>query len=181
MTTVPAEAALPLPEELRPWIDGARLLSFDDEPSGTFTHVPEAATKVVVRVERNGRRDALVVGPRTRASYRTGKRLAACVQLRLAPGTARLLLGVPAVELVGRALPLGDLPAATARHLAGSLWEMEPEQIVAHLADVLPHRLTAGSRTERLLSTRPHTHHALDDAIEQAELLARLMAWPGPA
>lgn len=30
-----------------------------------------------------------------------------------------------------------------------------------------------------LLSRRPHTHHALDDAIEQAELLANLMAWDG--
>jgi hypothetical protein len=30
-----------------------------------------------------------------------------------------------------------------------------------------------------LLSTRPHTHHALDDAIEQAELCANLMTWTG--
>lgn len=30
-----------------------------------------------------------------------------------------------------------------------------------------------------LLSKRRHTHHALDDAIEQAELFANLMAWPG--
>lgn len=30
-----------------------------------------------------------------------------------------------------------------------------------------------------LLSKRRHTHHALDDAIEQAELLANLMGWPG--
>ena len=28
-----------------------------------------------------------------------------------------------------------------------------------------------------LLSHRPHTHHALDDAIEQAELFANLMRW----
>ncbi|RPE39265.1 exonuclease [Streptomyces sp. Ag109_O5-1] len=32
----------------------------------------------------------------------------------------------------------------------------------------------------RLLSARRHTHHALDDAIEQADLLVSLMAWPGP-
>ncbi|WP_406006016.1 exonuclease [Streptomyces sp. NBC_00637] len=31
-----------------------------------------------------------------------------------------------------------------------------------------------------LLPRRPHTHHARDDAVEQAELLANLMAWPGP-
>lgn len=30
-----------------------------------------------------------------------------------------------------------------------------------------------------LLPGRRHTHHALDDAIEQAELFSNLMAWPG--
>ena len=30
-----------------------------------------------------------------------------------------------------------------------------------------------------LRSNRPHTHNALDDAIEQAELFANLMTWPG--
>jgi hypothetical protein len=28
-----------------------------------------------------------------------------------------------------------------------------------------------------LLSRRPHTHNALDDAIEQADLFQNLMAW----
>ena len=37
-----------------------------------------------------------------------------------------------------------------------------------------------GTMPRHLLSRRPHTHHALDDAVEQAELLANLMAWPGP-
>ncbi|WP_327255916.1 3'-5' exonuclease [Streptomyces sp. NBC_01244] len=31
-----------------------------------------------------------------------------------------------------------------------------------------------------LLSRRPHTHHALDDAVEQAELMSNLMAWEPP-
>ncbi|MGW1780035.1 3'-5' exonuclease [Streptomyces sp. NPDC002143] len=31
-----------------------------------------------------------------------------------------------------------------------------------------------------LLPSRPHTHHALDDAVEQAELFANLMTWHGP-
>lgn len=29
-------------------------------------------------------------------------------------------------------------------------------------------------------SRRRHTHHAWDDAVEQAELFGDLMAWPGP-
>ncbi|KUN89820.1 exonuclease [Streptomyces bungoensis] len=45
----------------------------------------------------------------------------------------------------------------------------------------LPLRAVAkGSMPGHLLSRRRHTHHALDDAVEQAELLANLMAWPGP-
>ncbi|MET7378763.1 3'-5' exoribonuclease [Streptomyces sp. NPDC005526] len=45
----------------------------------------------------------------------------------------------------------------------------------------LPLRAVAkGTMPRHLLSRRRHTHHALDDAVEQAELLANLMAWPGP-
>ncbi|MFF7452356.1 MULTISPECIES: exonuclease [unclassified Streptomyces] len=46
----------------------------------------------------------------------------------------------------------------------------------------LPLRAVAKRTMPRaLLSGRRHTHHALDDAVEQAELFARLMAWPGVA
>ncbi|MFJ5632276.1 exonuclease [Streptomyces goshikiensis] len=34
-----------------------------------------------------------------------------------------------------------------------------------------------GAMPRGLLSDRPHTHHALDDAIEQAELMSNLMLW----
>ncbi|MFE3787052.1 3'-5' exonuclease [Streptomyces goshikiensis] len=34
-----------------------------------------------------------------------------------------------------------------------------------------------GAMPHGLLSDRPHTHHALDDAIEQAELMSNLMLW----
>lgn len=44
----------------------------------------------------------------------------------------------------------------------------------------LPLRAVAkGMMPRELLSRRRHTHHALDDAIEQAELFSNLMAWPG--
>ncbi|MDG6110218.1 exonuclease [Dactylosporangium aurantiacum] len=37
-----------------------------------------------------------------------------------------------------------------------------------------------GRMPAHLLSKRRHTHHALDDAVEQAELFANLMTWRGP-
>jgi hypothetical protein len=47
----------------------------------------------------------------------------------------------------------------------------------------LPLRAVAkGTMPRELLSRRRHTHHALDDAIEQAELFGNLMAWdPTPS
>ncbi|MGW3727001.1 3'-5' exonuclease [Streptomyces sp. NPDC000851] len=45
----------------------------------------------------------------------------------------------------------------------------------------LPLRAVAkGTMPRELLSRRRHTHHALDDAVEQAELFANLMKWRGP-
>jgi hypothetical protein len=37
-----------------------------------------------------------------------------------------------------------------------------------------------GRMPRELLSDRPHTHHALDDAVEQADLAANLLRWEGP-
>lgn len=38
-----------------------------------------------------------------------------------------------------------------------------------------------GRMPRELLSRRRHTHHALDDAVEQAELMSNLMLWTPPA
>jgi AraC-like DNA-binding protein len=62
-----------------------------------------------------------VVGPRTRGSYNPGKALPVCVRVRLRPGRARAVLGVPVRELVDRAVSLGDLWGPAGRRLASSL------------------------------------------------------------
>jgi hypothetical protein len=41
-------------------------------------------------------------------------------------------------------------------------------------------RSVKGRMPRHLLSRRPHTHNALDDAVEQAELCQNLMGWAGP-
>lgn len=40
-------------------------------------------------------------------------------------------------------------------------------------------RSTKSQMPAELLPQRPHTHNALDDAVEQAELFQNLVAWPG--
>ncbi len=153
MTDAVSRQILTTPEVLRPWVADIGSVSVAAEPAEPYIHLPDATTKVVFRVGEDGRRSTLVIGPRTRASYHRGKRFASCLELRLTPGTARPLLGVPAVELVGRMVPLDELPAATARRLARELRDVAPEQVVRHLARALPDRLSAAadrSRTDLL-------------------------------
>ncbi|MCX5268279.1 AraC family transcriptional regulator [Streptomyces sp. NBC_00199] len=151
MTNALAEPPLPVPFALRAWIAGIGDVAVDRAPEDAYTHVPDTATKVVVRVAQNGRHDTLVVGPRTRATYHADpdERLVSCTQLRLAPGAVGPLLGVPAGDLVGRAVPAADLPGPAARRLARELAAGEPQEITARLADLLPPPVD-GSR-ERLL------------------------------
>ncbi|MFF3613121.1 helix-turn-helix domain-containing protein [Streptomyces sp. NPDC002580] len=131
------EEPLTVPDALRPWFAGVGFASVDEDRGGPFTHVPDAATKLVFRVDGSDGPEVLVVGPRTRASYHAAKRPASCVELRLGPGATRPLLGVPAVDLVGRIARLGDFPSATARLLAKEVVRPERGQVVPRLADAL--------------------------------------------
>ncbi|MER6134947.1 helix-turn-helix domain-containing protein [Streptomyces sp. NPDC001815] len=157
MTNAPAARTLPTPDALRPWITGVDtgidtgtgIATSGGEVPEPFTHVPDATTKLVLRIEEGGRRDTLVVGPRTRATYHASKRLASCVRVELGPGTARPLLGVAAGDLVGRVVRLGDLPGTPARQLARELRWLEGEDAVTHLAEVLPERLSGASGRSR--------------------------------
>ncbi|WP_329335797.1 AraC family transcriptional regulator [Streptomyces sp. NBC_01352] len=179
MTNALADRALTVPDALRPWITGIESVGAGEELPASFAHVPDAATKLVVRVEAGGRRDALVVGPRTRASYyaEADRRVASCVQVSLGPGVVRPLLGTPAVDLVGRAVPLGALPTGAARQLSRKLVELAPEEMLAYLTELLPDPLAADRSRARLLraavdalSTRP------DHAPAQVKDVARELA-----
>lgn len=67
-------------------------------------------------------------------------------------------------------------PFGHSRHL-------DIKTLYAAKAGALVTRSTKGQMPTGLLSERPHTHNALDDAVEQAELFQNLMAWdgkPGP-
>ena len=180
MTNNVAERSLPAPDALRPWIAGIDIGAVDGASRETFTHVPDTETKLVVRIEKNGHRETLVVGPRTRASYHASKRVASCVQVRLGPGTARPLLGVPAVELVGRVVRLGDLPDDSARQLADELRWLEPEDTVGRLVEVLSARLPAGgadrSRGELLRAAVEALSTDAGHVASQVRELARLLA-----
>ncbi|WP_328335614.1 AraC family transcriptional regulator [Streptomyces sp. NBC_00455] len=112
---------LPTPA-LRPWIADVTLIRPDS--ALPLVHLPDAATALVYR--RTGARegDLRVVGPRSRASCHPGKELPMCVRVRLHPGAARPVFGVPVSELRDRAVPLSDLWGDRATRLAHRLNEL---------------------------------------------------------
>ncbi|MGV9662095.1 helix-turn-helix domain-containing protein [Nocardia niigatensis] len=141
------EHRLSPPESLRPWITEIAHIPTVRPEAMAFTHVPQAVTTIVLRTEESGRRDALVVGPRTRASYANPSKPAGCTRIRLAPGASQPLLGLPAADLTNRVALLADLPGAAA-DLAGALAELAPEDILPFLESELPQRLSE-DRTRR--------------------------------
>ena len=56
---------------------------------------------------------------------------------------------------------------------------LDMKTLYAARAGALVRDSVKGKMPRRLLPDRRHTHHALDDAVEQAELLQNLMMWDG--
>ncbi|WP_251095471.1 helix-turn-helix domain-containing protein [Streptomyces sp. Caat 7-52] len=174
-----AAAEQTTPESLRPWITGVRTSPCAEPAEDAFVRLPDASTKVVLRVTADGHRDVLALGPRVRASYHDGNATASCVELRLAPGAARPLLGVPVAELVGRAVPLDALPGSAARRLASGLRWLDTDEVVPYLSETLPELLPAtaeSSRTALLLAGVEALSVRGDRAPAQVRDVARELA-----
>jgi AraC-like DNA-binding protein len=87
----------------------ADVVALDPDDRRTWVHEPDGATSLVFRTTAGGDRDLQVVGPRTRGTYVASKKMATCVKMRIRPGGAEALLGVPASDLVDRVVPLTEL------------------------------------------------------------------------
>jgi AraC-like DNA-binding protein len=110
----------------------------------SLVHVPDPATALVFRTTVARHSDLMVVGPRTRASYYGGKDFPLCLRIRLRPGAARPLLGVPLRELVDRVVPLADLweDSTGLPYRLASLGP-DPRLVLRHLEAALLARIAA--------------------------------------
>jgi AraC-like DNA-binding protein len=140
-----AEVPMAVPGTLRRWISDITVLTAS--PPGQrppLVHVPDAATSLVVRAAPGQRGDLIVAGPRTHASYYPGKDFPLCLKVRLRPGAARLLLRIPASQLVDQVVSfaeIGDTSDPQPSDLAGTA--ADPQLILKHLEKVLLTRITA--------------------------------------
>ncbi|MYW66693.1 helix-turn-helix domain-containing protein [Streptomyces sp. SID8379] len=140
------------PEALRPWVTDIGITTHTPGATASVAHVPDAAVRLVLRTLPDGGSDVLAIGPRTRASYHTGKRLPLCLDLRIKPGAARSLLGTSARELVGHAVPLAELPGPETARLARQLLliggELSQGEVITAVAELLPSAFTPRDSAE---------------------------------
>jgi AraC-like DNA-binding protein len=71
--------------------------------------LPNGRTSLVVRVAADGRGDAYVIGPRTRAKFKRATGFARATAIQFKPGWSSSLFGVPADELTDQLITLEEL------------------------------------------------------------------------
>ncbi|MBP2702244.1 AraC family transcriptional regulator [Microbispora sp. RL4-1S] len=143
------DAVIPMPA-LRPWVADVTLMRPDS--ALPLVRLPDAATALVYRRTGTRNGDLRVVGPRSRASYHPGKELRMCIRVRLRPGAARPVFGIPVSELRDQAVPLTDLWGDRAARLEHRLGELtRPDRILHGIEDVLLESLRDGADARDLL------------------------------
>lgn len=150
---------LAVPARLRQWISDVTVLTAGGGDRQHLVHLPDADTSLVFRATPARGSDLMVVGPRTRASYYVGKEVPLCLRIRLRPGAARPLFGVPVSDLVDRVTSLGELwdgPDGLA--IAQVQPSADPEVVLQHLEAQLLARIT--TRTTADLSRSELVHAA---------------------
>ncbi|MFF4125185.1 helix-turn-helix domain-containing protein [Microbispora rosea] len=181
---MPLEVPMTVPAPLR-WlvseITSMRACAPAERPP--LVHVPDADTSLIFRTTSARRSALLVVGPRTRASYHVGKDFPLCLRLRLRPGAARLLLGVPMTELVDQVVGLEELwdDAALWDGAAGLTAAPAPpgddvRRVLGRLQAALPARIAARSNADLARSelVRATAQALRDQAGQQREPVAAI-------
>ncbi|MEU0837749.1 hypothetical protein ABZ339_41880, partial [Streptomyces sp. NPDC005969] len=128
--------SLVMPPGLLRWVTGIDVAT---AAGPAAVDVPDHATTLLLRIDK---RELIVMGPRTRASYHVGAPVHSCVRVRMRPGRAQALLGRPLRDLADRALPLRELPGLDVDQLAAD--QHQPDACRRGRRDgVLPHIVRA--------------------------------------
>lgn len=91
------------------FVEDARMVSALGPEPFAIDWLPNGRTSLVVRVAEDGRGDAYVVGPRTRAKLKRATGFARAATIQFKPGWSPSLFGVPANDLTDQLITLDDL------------------------------------------------------------------------
>jgi AraC-like DNA-binding protein len=138
--------------------------------------LPNGRTNLVIRVPEEGPGDVFVVGPRTRAKFKRTTGVSRAVTLRVKPGWAPMVFGVPASALTDQFVTLDELwgPSdLTADILAAP----SVSAVLERLSRVVAARATFESSSARLARRAAHlfetTETRVDAVAEQLGVTAR--------
>ncbi len=127
-------------------IDAVRVVS---PVRGVPQHVermPDGKTSLVVRTLDDGTGDVWILGPRTKALFKTATGVARAVTVELQPGWTMAVLGVPASSLVDRHVSLDELWGRAGAQLRDELLAMpDASAVVARLSQIFTPRLASSS------------------------------------
>jgi hypothetical protein len=103
------------------FVEDVRLVSSIGDEHVAIDWLPNGRTSLVVRVPEEGRGDAYVVGPRTRAKLKRARGFVRVAAIRFKPGWSPSLFGVPATALTDQLVTLDELWGATADGVTADL------------------------------------------------------------
>ncbi|MFI5841480.1 helix-turn-helix domain-containing protein [Catenuloplanes sp. NPDC051500] len=93
---------------MQQWVESVEILTGND-PVGTLTLVPDVSASLIYGALKGDDAVLMAVGAHSRAQYHVDKPLRFGVRVRIRPGHARAVLGVPAAELTDRFVPAAEL------------------------------------------------------------------------
>jgi AraC-like DNA-binding protein len=103
------------------FVEDARMVSPGRDEVFAIDWLPNGRTSLVVRVREDGRGDAYVVGPRTRAKLKRATGFVRATLIQLKPGWSPSLFGVPANALTDQLVTLDDLWGASSGDITADL------------------------------------------------------------
>jgi AraC-like DNA-binding protein len=132
------------PEPMRSSVARIRALDWTAFPREVVEpFLPGGSASLVVVTPAGGAMKMVLAGPATTAKYKRIVPAPFFVQLRLQPGSARAIFGVPLHELAGRVVEVEDIWGRAGAELLDALAPLEGKSraVVSALEKVLLHRL----------------------------------------
>ena len=129
--------------------------------------LPNGRTSLVVRVLEEGRGDAYVMGPRTRAKFKRASGVLRTAVVRFKPGWTPSVFGVPAHALTDQLSTLEDLWRAPGADVTGHLVAARSvPEILQHLSRAAASRSTHESASGRLARRAARLFEATETRVE---------------
>ncbi len=105
------------------FVEDARMISPVGDETFAIDWLPNGRTSLVVRVREDGRGDAYVMGPRTRAKFKRATGFVRATMIQFKPGWSPSVFGVPANVLTNQLVTLDDLWGASSGDVTTRLVE----------------------------------------------------------